>query len=324
MKAYLLIISILFSHFTAVAKAPHGDETLRFDDAYALEHALAYDHEPYIIKRNNTFQVDQFEIAALVEKYRQQPAGEQEYYDQVCQEDACLIIETHILNQEEIYGSNNAEDMVETQFGVTSIKLISKESAESQSDAAKKWQVRYFKAHYADANLGELLIGEKWEVQRPHSTVDGVEIGRFIFQGTEGKHKLLIKAGLNHHQEEVEGEQVEFQSYMVGVEYQRIFKVYGKRIRFTFTEGQSYSERVPHYEGMETAADNEGRTSKFMNFLGISIGANLGDTFGIMALEDCYLETYIWHRSGVFATVDAYNNIKGGSNFIGAATSCSF
>jgi hypothetical protein len=318
-KAIFLIFVVLLSQFSAMAEDKEPE--FRFDEKTALEAALLRPTEYTVVDRMAALRRHELNLDNIVAEYHRQPENQQDYYNKICKEEACLIVDTHVLSKEEIYGSSPEEDMMEASFGVTGIKLISKE------EDKKKWQVRYFRANYADANLADLLVGEKWEVQKPRSSIDGVEIGRFIFQGDEGKNKLLIKAGLNHHREEVDGEKVDYDSYMVGIEYQRIFKVYGQRLRFTFTEGQSYSERVPHYEGIETARNNDGRTSKFMNFLGVSIGINVGDTlgvFGIVALEDCFLETYIWHRSGIFATVDAYNNIKGGSNFIGAATSCSF
>jgi len=86
----------------------------------------------------------------------------------------------------------------------------------------------------------------------------------------------------------------------------KIFKNY---VRVGFGEGFSYTNAIVKVELLE-AQDENGKNSKFLNYLDLSIDFNLGKIFN---QNNLYMGFLIKHRSGIFGLI---NNVKhGGSNY---------
>ena len=84
--------------------------------------------------------------------------------------------------------------------------------------------------------------------------------------------------------------------------------------RLGFAEGLSYIETVSNIEQREM--DSKGyRASNLMNYLDFTADFNLGDTFGVNAMNDLFLGMGVHHRSSIFETSSAFGRIKGGSNY---------
>jgi len=84
------------------------------------------------------------------------------------------------------------------------------------------------------------------------------------------------------------------------------------RVRLGFGEGISYTSRVLMSEYFDATANND-NTSKFLNYLDISLDFDFGRLVGSTSLRDLYVGFVIKHRSGIFGTI---NNVKhGGSNY---------
>jgi len=85
-----------------------------------------------------------------------------------------------------------------------------------------------------------------------------------------------------------------------------IFKNY---VRVGFGEGFSYTTSILRVEYLE-AQEEDGKNSKFLNYLDISIDFNIGK---LVNQNDLYLGFLIKHRSGIFGLI---NNVEhGGSNY---------
>ena len=85
-----------------------------------------------------------------------------------------------------------------------------------------------------------------------------------------------------------------------------IFKNY---VRVGFGEGFSYTTSILRVEYLE-AQKEDGKNSKFLNYLDISIDFNIGK---LVSKDDLYLGFLIKHRSGIFGLI---NNVEhGGSNY---------
>jgi MipA family protein len=84
--------------------------------------------------------------------------------------------------------------------------------------------------------------------------------------------------------------------------------------RFGLAEGLSYIETVSNIEQREM--DKKGyRSSRFMNYIDVTVDFSLGDTFGFDALNEIYLGAGIHHRSSIFESSSAFGRVKGGSNY---------
>jgi len=94
----------------------------------------------------------------------------------------------------------------------------------------------------------------------------------------------------------------------------------GVRTSFGFSEGQSYA--FEHAPNIETKNKNNHNGSKLMNYITVEAGVNLSDVFNTKSLKNCKAGFKIIHRSGIFGTIDAYNNINGGSNYPSTFIEC--
>lgn len=102
-------------------------------------------------------------------------------------------------------------------------------------------------------------------------------------------------------------------------EYVIAFKAYYTltwpvRVRLGLAEGLSYVTQVPHLERSGLLA-NGYEPSKFLNYLDLSIDANVGDLFGLPRSGSLWLGFSVHHRSGIFETGSQFGRISGGSNF---------
>ncbi len=84
------------------------------------------------------------------------------------------------------------------------------------------------------------------------------------------------------------------------------------RVRFGFGEGVSYTTKTLRTEEYSAKLNND-NTSKFLNYLDISLDFDMGKLVRYKPLNETYVGFLIKHRSGIFGTI---NNVKhGGSNY---------
>jgi outer membrane protein len=84
------------------------------------------------------------------------------------------------------------------------------------------------------------------------------------------------------------------------------------RVRLGFGEGISYTSRVLMAEYIDATEQND-NTSKFLNYLDISVDFDFGKLIAYKPLYETYIGFVIKHRSGIFGLI---NNVKhGGSNY---------
>ncbi len=84
------------------------------------------------------------------------------------------------------------------------------------------------------------------------------------------------------------------------------------RVRFGFGEGVSYTSRTLTTEAKDAAVSQD-NTSKFLNYLDISLDFDLGKLVRYAPLHETYVGILVKHRSGIFGLI---NNVKhGGSNY---------
>ena len=83
------------------------------------------------------------------------------------------------------------------------------------------------------------------------------------------------------------------------------------RVRLGFGEGVSYTFNTLESEYYEAQMDEE-PTSKFLNYLDISLDFDVGRLVRYKPLFDTYIGYAIKHRSGIFGL---FNDVHGGSNY---------
>jgi len=158
-------------------------------------------------------------------------------------------------------------------------------------------------------NLGDVVSGD-FGNYRHNLTVTSVD-GGYLLKNTLGSLPidLYAKSGVSYYNE---GNYKD--AYGLDLYIKALWNVdfLENRVRVGFGEGVSYTTRLLQTELID-AAKQDGDTSKFLNYLDISLDFDFGRLIKNKALKDTYIGFLIKHRSGIFGLI---NNVKhGGSNY---------
>ncbi len=120
---------------------------------------------------------------------------------------------------------------------------------------------------------------------------------------------IYAKGGLSYFNEGTRDDTYEILTYIKAF-YNLDFL--DNRVRFGFGEGVSYTTSLLEAERYESSLDG-GNTSKFLNYLDISIDFDIGKLVGSQMWEDTYFGILLKHRSGIYGLIN--NVADGGSNY---------
>ena len=118
---------------------------------------------------------------------------------------------------------------------------------------------------------------------------------------------IYAKAGLSYFNEGTHDDTYEGLAY-IKVFYN--FDFLDNRVRFGFGEGVSYTTSLLEAELYEASIDG-GNTSKFLNYLDISLDFDIGKLFSYKPMHETYFGILLKHRSGIFGLI---NNVEGGGS----------
>ena len=168
------------------------------------------------------------------------------------------------------------------------------------------FRVAYGKVSAGD--LGEILMGD-WQTHPNDLKVLSLDGGYLLSKNyLDLPIDIYAKIGAAYFDED----SVHNDIYEATFYIKAYYKFLDEKMRFGLAEGISYTSGVLLCESME-AEEKKDNTSKFLNYLDISLDVDLGKMFDYKPLRNTYLGYAIKHRSGVFTL---YNNVShGGSNY---------
>lgn len=180
----------------------------------------------------------------------------------------------------------------------------------------EKIRIRKLNGYYVDKKLNEIIRGDLGEPSANGTGVSGLEVGKVVVHGFRGwPANIVTQLGIYQHNDEGLQKDSNAVAGMVKFEWYKFPWSKHVRTKFEFAEGLNYSTRVPYEEGLSVREKNEGRDSKLLNYLGVGLGFNLGDILSSKEQQNCYIGGYVYHRSGIFGMVSAFNKVNGGSNY---------
>ena len=118
---------------------------------------------------------------------------------------------------------------------------------------------------------------------------------------------LYAKGGLSYFNEGSHDDTYEIRTYIKAI-YNIDF--WDNRVRFGFGEGISYTTSLLEAERYESLQDG-GNTSKFLNYLDVSLDFDIGRLINYEPMKDTYIGILLKHRSGIFGLI---NNVAGGGS----------
>jgi len=175
--------------------------------------------------------------------------------------------------------------------------------------ADKKYSVRGVYSWATSKDLGDVLLGGKLSPDSKEYKAYSIDGGYLLWENiNEWPLDIYAKGGLSYYDED------KFDNAYGGDLYLKAFwnfDFYKNRVRFGFGEGISYTTKLLQIERIDAEAKHS-PTSKFLNYLDISLDFDFGKLVRVKSLEDLYFGVLIKHRSGVFGL---YNGVHGGSNY---------
>jgi outer membrane protein len=178
-----------------------------------------------------------------------------------------------------------------------------------QAKESKKYSFRAAYGYASEQDLGEILFTLDFSKHPRDLSVYAIDGGYLLYEDIgDMPLELYAKGGLSYFNEDQFSDTYEVIAY-VKLIYNLDF--YSNRVRFGFGEGVSYVKDKLESELIEATAESD-KTSKFLNYLDITIDFDIGRMVGVKSLEDLYFGYLLKHRSGVFGL---YNGVHGGSNY---------
>jgi len=197
-------------------------------------------------------------------------------------------------------------------FG-TFLLLLTLLSASSSADEAKKYSFRVAYGYASEKDLGDILLTLDFSKHPRDLTVVAVDGGYLLSENLfDLPLELWAKGGLSYFDEDQYSNTYELLAY-VKLIYN--FDFADNRVRFGFGEGISYVNHLLEAEVLDATDPITGLqdpTSRFLNYLDITVDFDIGKLVGVKSLEDVYLGYLLKHRSGVFGL---YSGVHGGSNY---------
>ena len=156
-------------------------------------------------------------------------------------------------------------------------------------------------------SLGDVIVGNLGSHPRDLSVV-AIDAGYLLKKDLfDLPIDIYAKGGLSYFSEDYKDNTYEGLAYIKAF-YN--FNFLDNRVRFGFGEGLSYTTSVLEAEEYEAALDNE-NTSKFLNYLDISLDFDVGKLFNYQPMHETYFGILLKHRSGIFGLI---NNVQGGGS----------
>jgi outer membrane protein len=175
-------------------------------------------------------------------------------------------------------------------------------------ESQKRYSVRGVYGWATSKDLGEVVFG-KFSPDSKQYKVYSLDGGYLLWKNVnEWPLDIYAKGGLSYYDEDIYDNAYGADLYIKAFWN---FDFLKNRVRFGFGEGVSYTTKTLKIEE-EDAKVKSSPTSKFLNYLDISLDFDLGKLVRVKSLEDTYVGLLVKHRSGAFGL---YNGVHGGSNY---------
>lgn len=174
--------------------------------------------------------------------------------------------------------------------------------------AQNEYSVRAVYGWSTIKDLGEIMLGQVNPDHKEYK-VYSIDGGKLLYKNlNEWPLDIYVKGGFSYYDEDHYQDAYGVDAYIKAFWN---FDFLDNRVRFGFAEGLSYTTRVLKIEELD-ADLKDSSTSKFLNYLDISLDFDMGKLVRSKALEELYFGIVMKHRSGIFGT---FNGVHGGSNY---------
>jgi len=158
-------------------------------------------------------------------------------------------------------------------------------------------------------DLGDILLSGQVNPDHKEYKLYSVDGGKLLYSNVnDWPLDIYAKGGFTYYDEDYFDNCYGLDAYIKAFWN---FDFLGNRVRLGLGEGVSYTTKTLQIEE-EDAENKDSPTSKFLNYLDISLDFDIGKLFSLKELEELYFGVVVKHRSGVSGL---YNGVHGGSNY---------
>ncbi len=177
-------------------------------------------------------------------------------------------------------------------------------------NAEDKYSFRVGYGVAVENSLANVVVGS-WDTYEDDLSAVSIDIGYLLYKDIfDLPIDIYAKVGLSYYDEDSVHSNIYEGTIYIKAYYN--LDLLDNRVRFGLGEGISRTSNVLYAELLDTKEKND-NTSKFLNYLDISIDFDLGKLVNYKPLYGTYFGYAVKHRSGIFGLI---NNVKdGGSNY---------
>lgn len=179
--------------------------------------------------------------------------------------------------------------------------------------AQNEYSIRVAHGKASQSDLGEIIFGDFLKHTQEDFSVLALDGGYLLYQNSLSSWKIYAKSGFSYYNDKNIGLDKHTQESYEGTIYLKAYySVFSNFLRFGVGEGFSYTSSILETERLE-AVRNDGKNSKFLNYLDFSIDFNIGKIVPYKFFDECYIGMTLKHRSGIYGLIN--NVVHGGSNY---------
>ncbi len=182
------------------------------------------------------------------------------------------------------------------------------------------WRVNY--GYQADGNIiSEIDQGDFSKSTFADTNIGGFTLSKLLSAGPRVDYLGRVAAFRHFEEDEDNGNFWSYAAYIMAMG--KGYSPWSKQewFRWGFGFGMSYAENVPIAEQRKQARSGD-NTSRFLNYLELSVDFPLWRVSKADWLKNCYAGVTVVHRSGIFGTSDLLGDVSGGADWITAHLEC--
>ena len=172
--------------------------------------------------------------------------------------------------------------------------------------ANENYSLRVLYGKASESDLQQIIFGDFLKQQQNDFSVVALDAGYKLYENSNNTFNIYVKTGLARFDDK------SIQSVYETTLYFKAYYSFFHFLRLGAAEGISYTSGILQTEYLE-AQRNQGKNSKFLNYLDLSLDFNLGKFISYKWCDELYVGWSLKHRSGIYGLI---NNVEhGGSNY---------
>lgn len=189
------------------------------------------------------------------------------------------------------------------------------------SERAGEWSWRVNAGWLAERNIFPWTLGGDWQRStRADTPIAGFTLGKLLNGGPRVDFYGRL-ALFRHFERDFQPDFWNYTAYIMAMAKGYLPWSEKLAFRYGFGFGVSYAERVPAVEVIKQGSRDR-NYSRLLNYLEFQADVPIDRMIKWKPLQNCFAGVTVAHRSGIFGTVDIFDQVFGGSDWVTLHLEC--